>query len=121
MERRSFFRKEVDIPAELILSSGTRLEVRVRDVSGGGVQIQCDAFDSEAIAPHGNCLNSSGRPIKLDLQFAPTGKELKLHCRVIFVRRISHDEFRIGLRYDNGLQPDLVELEQLIRNGLGRD
>lgn len=118
MERRSFYRKSVDLPAELILSSGTRLEVRVRDVSGGGVQIQCDAFDSEAIAPGGNCLDQSGRPIELLLLFAPSEKELNLSCRVIFVRRVSHDEYRIGLRYADMLQSDLVELEKLIQSEL---
>jgi len=115
MERRSFFRKEVDFPSELILSSGTRLAIRVRDISGGGVQIQCDAFDSETIAPDGHCLDPSGRPIELDLLVRPvSGQELILHCRVVFVRRVSHDEFRIGLRYSDRRQPALLELSELI-------
>ncbi len=116
MERRGFFRKQVDLPGELILSSGTRLLIRVRDVSAGGMQIQCDAFDGEVIAPNGNFLDRFGRPVEMDLVFAPaSGKALVMHCRVVFVRRVSWDEFRIGLRYTDMLQPELAELRDFIQ------
>lgn len=114
MDRRNYYRIEVDLPAELQLATGERIPVRVRDLSAAGMQIQCDALDSEVIVPKGSCINPQGRPVEMDLSFQWEGEQLKIHCRAIFVRRISHDEYRIGLRFSDLFQADVFELEKLL-------
>ena len=114
MDRRNFLRIVVDLPAELHLDGGERIVARVRDVSAAGVQIQCDALDSQILAPKGSCIGPQGRPIELDLGFRLDGRRLKIRCRVVFVRRVSHDEYRIGMRFSDVYQEDVLELEKLL-------
>jgi len=116
MERRRYLRIEIDLPGDVQLFSGMRLPVRIRNLSRGGAQIQCDALDSEIIAPGGSCLDESGRPIELDLSLSVGDRTLLLSCRVIFVRRVSHSEYRIGLRYVHPPRTELLEVEKLLRD-----
>ncbi len=114
MDRRNFLRIAVDLPAELYLGGGERIVARVRDLSAAGVQIQCDALGSQILAPRGSCIDPQGRPIELDLGFRWEGRNLKIHCRVVFVRRVSHDEYRVGMRFSDVYQEDVLELEKLL-------
>lgn len=116
MERRSFIRIGVDLPGLVTLDTGTRVPVQIRDLSDGGAQIECDALSSAIIAPGANCLDPKGRPIELNLSCCPEEVPMLLHCRVIFVRRVSHDAYRIGLRYADPLQPELVALRRYIHS-----
>ncbi len=114
MDRRNFLRIAVDLPAELRLDDGERIVARVRDLSAAGVQIQCDDLDTRILAPKGSCIDSQGRPIEVDLRFRWEGRNLKIRCRVVFVRRVSHDEYRIGMRFGDVYQEDVIELEKLL-------
>ncbi|WP_317705896.1 PilZ domain-containing protein [Methylomarinovum caldicuralii] len=114
MDRRRFLRIHVDLPGTVRLASGMELPVRVFDVSGGGLQIHCDALDSEIIAPGGDCLDRHGRPIEVDVCFQPESRPLQLHCRIVFVRRLSRDRYCIGLSYADPLQSDVIEVERVL-------
>lgn len=116
MERRSFLRVGVDLPGWVILDTAARVPVQILDLSDGGAQIECDALSSAIIAPGANCLDSKGRPIELNLSCCPGEAPMMLRCRVVFVRRVSHDEYRIGLRYADSLQVDLVALRKYIHS-----
>lgn len=114
MERRGFRRVSLDLAAEVVLDSGARVPVQILDLSDGGAQIECDALSSAIIAPGANCLDPKGRPIELNLSCCLSDVALLLRCRVIFVRRVSRDEYRIGLRYADPLQTELVALRRYI-------
>lgn len=117
MERRGGIRVVVDLPGEALpAGGGDAVPVRVRDLSEGGAQIQCTARGSECLAPGANCLNDSGRLLELELVCCPDQTSLNIRCRVVFVRRIARDEYRIGLRYADPLQADLLALKQFIRS-----
>ncbi len=120
MDRRRFLRIDVDLPGTVKLDSGMEVPVRVLDVSGGGLQIHCDALDCEIIAPGGDCLDRQGRPIEVDVCFQPESRPLRLRCRIVFVRRLSHDRYCIGLSYADPLQDDVVELERVLLHAATR-
>ncbi len=113
MERRRFPRIEVEIPATINLPSGIQVPVRIRDLSSAGLQIQCDAIDSERIAPDGNHLRQ-GQPVEASVAFNLVQDNFCLDCRLVFVRRASQDLYVIGLRYTDPLQDDLIRLIRLL-------
>lgn len=117
MERRSCNRIAVDLPGIAILDSGSRVPVRILDLSDGGAQIECDAFSSAILAPAMSCLDESGRVRELNLDCC-LETPVRLRCRLVFVRRLSFDVYRIGLSYADPLQPELVTLKRYLRRGL---
>ncbi|GAB6068574.1 hypothetical protein JCM13664_18940 [Methylothermus subterraneus] len=114
MERRSFIRIEVELEALATLDSGSRVPVRIVDLSEAGAQIECDALSAAILAPDADCLDSDGRPIELDLSCNLQESQVRVRCRVIFVRRLAHDAYRIGLRYADPLQPELIALRRYL-------
>ncbi len=113
MERRRFPRTEVEIPGKVDLPSGIQVPVQIRDLSSAGLQIQCDAIDSERIAPDGNHLHQ-GQPLAVSVSFNLVHDNFCLDCRLVFVRRASQDLYVIGLRYTDPLQEDLIRLIRLL-------
>ncbi|MCX8049245.1 MAG: PilZ domain-containing protein [Methylohalobius sp.] len=114
MERRSFHRVGVSLPGLATLDSGSRVPVTILDLSDGGAQIECDAFSSAILAPAMSCLDESGRVLELDLDCYLDDTPVRVRCRLVFVRRLSHDTYRIGLRYADPLQPELVVLKRYL-------
>ena len=107
MEKRLYPRIEKQFSAIVENKDGVQLKVMAVDTSSNGVCIQCNTFDRNLITPGGNFVdNSDGKPVELflwlDLPFEGEAvKKIGARCHVVFSRRISRDQCKIGMRYMN--------------------
>ncbi len=105
MEKRLYPRVEKNISAIVENKDGMRLKVMAVDTSSNGVCIQCNTFDRNLITPGGSFVDSGdGKPVELfvwlDLPFeGETARKIGARCQVVFSRRVSNDQCKIGMRY----------------------
>jgi len=105
MEKRFYPRVNKPLSAVVENTKGLNFEGVVVNVSIGGVCIQCNTFERNLITPGGSFV-SDGKPValfvllKLPFDEGQTEK-IEVHCHVVFSRRISHKQCRIGMRYTN--------------------
>lgn len=118
MEKRIYPRVEKQFSAVVENKEGMHLKVIAVDTSSNGVCIQCNTFDRNLITPSGSLVShSSGKPVELfvwlDLPFkGMTAKKIGARCQVVFSRRISRDQCKIGMRYmdlDDSVYETLVK------------
>ena len=98
-ERRLFFRHQVDIPVDLLLSNGTMLKVNACNLSSDGIQFSCDNGISKKIESRGiqnYPLDHTQISITAELD---KDKKLRANCRLVIARRISQDNYLIGLEF----------------------
>lgn len=92
------------LPAELIVSGHKRLFASTFDVSRTGIQVICDAITTEEIfgTPQGD--GPSRHPhVKVKLRLPHPDADpsrIEADCRAMFSRRVSEQEFRVGLQID---------------------
>jgi len=102
-ERRSTHRYKVKLPVELILEGGTVLPVEAIDISNNGLQFACDSWIADEIEPRG-IQNHPLDQIRLKAvtDFMDTDKyssKLYARCRIVAARRLSQDEYLLGLEF----------------------
>ncbi|MGD2053708.1 MAG: PilZ domain-containing protein [Gammaproteobacteria bacterium] len=102
-ERRSSHRFKVKLPVELILEDGTVLPVESIDVSVKGLQFRCDSWVADEIEPRG-IQNHPLDQIRLKAvtEFPGMDKyssKLYARCRVVVARRLSQDEYLVGIEF----------------------
>jgi hypothetical protein len=103
MERRLCQRIPVQASAIVTTADNIRLKVFAVDVSTDGLGIECHTKQRNMITPGGSFVRD-GRPISVfvDLNLSDQdGRSSKItaRCHVIFSRRVSSDQCKIGLRY----------------------
>ena len=100
-EQRLSFRHQVDLPVDLILSSGTTLKVNACNLSMKGILISCDEWGSKQIESRG-IHNHPFDHIRINI-ITELDKQNKLHAnsRIIIARRMSQDNYLIGLEFIN--------------------
>ncbi len=99
-EQRLSFRHEVDIPVDLLLlSSSTTLKVNACNLSLNGILINCDEWASKQIESRG-IHNHPFDHIQISV-IAELNKHDKLYanCRIVIARRVSQDNYLIGLEF----------------------
>lgn len=102
-ERRNLRRHIVNLPIELVLADGTILPVQASNISAKGMQFRCDSWVADAIEPRG-IQNHPLDQIKLkaitDLpNMEKYRSRLYARCRIVVARRLSQDEYLIGLEF----------------------
>ena len=102
-ERRSTHRYKVKLPVELILEDGTVLPVESIDISNKGLQFACDSWVADEIEPRGiqNYPLDHSR-IKAVTEFPGMDKyssKLYARCRIVTARRLSQDEYLLGIEF----------------------
>jgi len=122
-ERRSAHRYKVKLPVELILDDGTVLPVESTDISNKGLQFSCDSWVADEIEPRG-IQNHPLDQIRLKAVTDFPGMDkynsrLYARCRIIVARRLSQDEYILGIEsidFENGserlLEKFIRECEQ---------
>ncbi len=106
-ERRLSFRYRVELPIELVLADGAVLTVDACNISTEGIQFKCDCWLADEIDPRG-IQNHATEHIHLKVVASlPLIESTRLYvrCRVVTARRLSQDEYLIGLgfvSFENG-------------------
>lgn len=103
MERRFYKRIPVQVFAIVTTEDGVRIKVAAVDISSGGLGIECNTKQRNMITPGGSFIRE-GRPVSVlvDLNLSDQdglSSKIEARCHVVFSRRISSDQCKIGLRY----------------------
>lgn len=104
-ERRSAHRYRVRLPVELILENGTVLPVESIDISNKGLQFSCDSWVADEIEPRG-LQNHPLDQIRFKLVADLPGMDehnsrLYARCRIIVARRLSQNEYILGIEFSD--------------------
>ena len=118
-ERRCTHRYRIKLPVELVLEDGTVLPVESVDISNKGLQFSCDSWVADEIEPRG-IQNHPLDQIRLKavIDFPDMDKyssKLYARCRIITARRISQDDYMIGLEFIDFENGSERLLEKFIR------
>lgn len=82
---------------------GVRIKVEAVDISSDGLGVECNTKQRNMITPGGSFLRE-GRPVSvfIDLNLSDEdglSSKIEARCHVVFSRRMSSDQCKIGLRY----------------------
>ena len=102
-ERRRTLRYRIKLPVELILEDGRVLSVESTDISNRGLQIRCDRWVADEIEPRG-IQNHPLDQIRLKAVTDFPGMDkynsrLYARCRIVVARRLSQDEYILGIEF----------------------
>lgn len=105
MERRLYQRIPVQISAIVTTDDGVRIKVVAVDVSSAGLGVECNIKQRNMITPGGSFVRD-GKPVSVfvDLNLPDDGgddqsSKIVARCHVVFSRRMSNEQCKIGLRY----------------------
>jgi c-di-GMP-binding flagellar brake protein YcgR len=103
MERRLYQRIPVQVSVIVTTEDGLRIQVVAVEVSSDGLGIECNTKQRNMITPGGSFVRD-GRPLSVfvDLNLSDDDDQLSkivARCHVVFSRRMSSDQCKIGLRY----------------------
>jgi hypothetical protein len=123
MEKKIYGRVSERLPATLVNEDGMELNVTAVDTTGDGVNILCNIYERDAIAPGGNFL-IGGRPVQLSIALSLPDNEgeeapVEAKCHIVYSRRISKDQCMIGMRYVNIENQSLNRLVRFIHKSAG--
>ena len=100
-ERRQVKRYNIELDIDIVLEDGTILPVLTHDISLNGIQFICDSQIANEIEPRGLQSHSLDRiRVKVITRF-PTDETEKFYasCQVITARRLSQEEYLLGLEF----------------------
>lgn len=103
-ERRDFPRIETEHSVELVDAQGGVFPTLALDLSLTGLQLLCDQPTAERIAPGGELADEQNQPrdfdIRLRVRLREQGRHrLQIRCRLMSVREVQQDEYRIGMKF----------------------
>lgn len=105
LERRGTHRYKVKFPVELILENGSVLPVESIDLCLRGLQFRCDSWVADEIEPRGiqnHPLDQIRFKVVTDLPgMEKYNSRLYACCRVIVCRRLSQNEYILGIEFIN--------------------
>lgn len=88
---------------EILTEDGETARGTIRNLSMGGAEISCDRWCADRILPSGHQA-FPGQPIKARLRLRVpaedgTAKAVEATGEIVVSRRISQDEFRVGIHF----------------------
>lgn len=124
-ERRGSHRFKVNLPVELVLEDGTVLPVVACDISANGLQFRCDSWLADEIEPRG-IQNHTLDQIRLKAVAEIPNHEnpdakLYARCRLVVARRLSQEEYLLGIEFidfENGSEIHLLNFIRKIRQDM---
>ncbi len=104
-ERRHYPRVATDLPLEVLTEGGETARGTICNLSMGGVEISCDRGCADRILPSGHQA-FPGQPIRAQLRLqlpAADGAVTAVQAsgEIVVSRRMSQDEFRVGIHFLN--------------------
>lgn len=121
---RYHLRIPADFIAHLFTGDGQTVETPINNISRAGLMLSCTRATLEDLVPNGAAL-SPLKAIHVRVDFSlPLEQEglvaMSQQMEIIYTRRLSKDEYAIGLEFRQlGLQQRLI-LEQYIKENKGR-
>jgi c-di-GMP-binding flagellar brake protein YcgR len=100
-DRRQSFRYPVELQVDLVLSDGSILPVEACNISSNGLQFRCDSWLADEIEPRGiqnHPLDRIQLKVVTDLPISGENR-VYARCRVIVARRLSQEEYLLGLEF----------------------
>ena len=115
-ERRQGYRYPVQFQVDLVLANGTILPVETSNISDNGLQFRCDSWLADEIEPRGIQVHPLDPiQIKVVAKLPVSGKKkLYARCRIAVARRLSQDEYELGLEFIDFEQGSEKELNRYI-------
>jgi len=121
MERRLYQRIPLQVSVNVTTEDGLRIQVVGVEVSSDGLSIECNTKQRNMITPGGSFVRD-GRPLSvfIDMNLSDDDQLSKIaaRCHVVFSRRISSDQCKIGLRYahieNNGHERIITFIEKTL-------
>lgn len=100
-ERRQSFRYPVKLQVDLVLDDGSILPVEACDISNTGIQFRCDSWLADEIEPRGIQNYPLDRIQIKVISDLPLSGENRLYarCKVVVARRLSQEEYLLGLEF----------------------
>ena len=98
-DRRNSHRYRVELALDLVLENGSILPVTANNISEHGLQFSCDGWVANEIDPrgiHNHPLDNI--PLKAVFSLHDNSK-LYIRCHVVSARRLSQDNYLIGLAF----------------------
>lgn len=100
-ERRLYPRITTDLPLELETESGDPARAVVCNLSVGGIEIRCDRWCADRVLPSGHQA-FPGQPIRVRMRWNlsagdGSSEPVQADGEIVVSRRISQNEFRIGI------------------------
>ena len=115
MEKRRYQRIPVRFSALVTTEEGDLIKVVTFEVSSHGLSLECNTKQRNIITPAGSFIRD-GRPISVFVYLNLSDEDGQLckivaRCHVVFSRRMSLDQCKIGLRFadfENNGQEQLI-------------
>lgn len=113
IERRAFLRYKMSIPVCLEASDGAVFDTVTRDISLGGMQVECDTTTLNRMLPQG-IKTAPGDQVyfQAKLQFRDAAESVTIKTHVLGVLRLAESEFSIRFSFN---EMDPVQQDQLQR------
>ncbi len=98
LERRCSHRASVELTMDLVLQNNSIVPVTVTNLSEHGLQFRCDDWAAHEIEPRGIHLHPLDHP-PLKAVITLQEHSLSIDCRIISARRLSQNNYLIGLEF----------------------
>jgi hypothetical protein len=101
LDRRLSERHKLNLKIDLVLSNGAILPIETSNISSTGLQFRCDGWVADEIEPrgiHNHPLDQITVKVVGQLPIESNSK-FYARCRIISARRLSQDDYLIGLGF----------------------
>lgn len=117
-DRRQDHRYPVRLQIDLVLRDGTILPVEACNISSTGLQFRCDSWLADEIEPRGIQNHPLDRiQIKVVADLPISGENrLYSRCKVVVARRLSQEEYLLGLEFSSFEKSSEKILERYIND-----
>tara|TARA_R110002096_G_scaffold196030_13_gene378694 strand:+ start:3495 stop:3857 length:363 start_codon:yes stop_codon:yes gene_type:complete len=113
IERRAYLRYNVSVPVTLVDQKGTRFNVTTKDISLGGMRIECESAQLAKLLPEG-IQTAPGDLVIMTAEFnnSKTDESISLISHALGVLRLAESQFSVRFTF---VDIDEVQQDQLQR------
>ncbi|MGD8378446.1 MAG: PilZ domain-containing protein [Gammaproteobacteria bacterium] len=121
-DRRDYDRIETEHSVKIVEREGTEFPAIAADISLTGMQLLCDRPTAYRIAPKGH-ESTPDEEVEVHVRASlpmRDGSRAKVgvYCELVKIRRVSEDEYRLGLRYRRFENRSYDEIERWVDDWL---
>ena len=100
IERRAYLRYSITVPATLVDQNGARFEVTTRDISLGGMRVECESALLSKLLPEG-IQTAPGDLVIMTAEFTnpKTNETVSIISHVLAVLRLAESQFSIRFSF----------------------
>ena len=113
IERRAYLRYNITVPVTLVDQKGSRFEVSTRDISLGGMRVECESALLAKLLPEG-IQTAPGDLVIMTSEFknAKTNESVSILSHFLAVLRLAESQFSIRFTF---VDIDVVQQDKLQR------